>query len=240
MQRLSAPPEIGKPSSKPGQWVQTPRKTHEAWARLITKKPRAAALAHHLVAQMGHQNAVVIPQTVLAKLMGCSVDTVQRAVRDLVAEQWISVVRLGRGKEAAYVVNDRVAWGERRDKLHLSAFSATVVADFDDQEEALLGHGDLRSIPTLYPGERQLPSGPGETPPSQPNLEGLEPDLPHIDQETGEILSPYEAERRRLGLPEGADIPNPFGRMTPEQIEQERGRVFQAGLEARGQQRLEV
>lgn len=198
MQRLSAPPEIGKPSSKPGQWVQTPRKTHEAWARLITKKPRAAALAHHLVAQMGHQNAVVIPQTVLAKLMGCSVDTVQRAVRDLVAEQWISVVRLGRGKEAAYVVNDRVAWGERRDKLHLSAFSATVVADFDDQEEALLGHGDLRSIPTLYPGERQLPSGPGETPPSQPNLEGLEPDLPHIDPETGEIHD-HQSELERRG-----------------------------------------
>ena len=142
------------------------------------EKPRAAALAHHLVAQMGHQNAVVIPQTVLAKLMGCSVDTVQRAVRDLVAEKWISVVRLGRGKEAAYVVNDRVAWGQPRDQLRLSVFSAAVVADFDDQDEALLGHGDLRRIPTLYPGEQQLPSGPGEEPPSQPTFDGFEPDLP--------------------------------------------------------------
>ena len=127
---------------------------------------------------MGHQNAVVIPQTVLAKLMGCSVDTVQRAVRDLVAEKWISVVRLGRGKEAAYVVNDRVAWGQPRDQLRLSVFSAAVVADFDDQDEALLGHGDLRRIPTLYPGEQQLPSGPGEEPPSQPTFDGFEPDLP--------------------------------------------------------------
>jgi hypothetical protein len=180
MKRLSSPPDtIGVPAkNKPGQWVQTERKTHEAWARLITKKPRAAALAHHLVAQMGHQNAVVIPQTVLAKLMGCSVDTVQRAVRDLVAEKWISVVRLGRGKEAAYVVNDRVAWGQPRDQLRLSVFSAAVVADFDDQDEALLGHGDLRRIPTLYPGEQQLPSGPGEEPPSQPTFDGFEPDLP--------------------------------------------------------------
>jgi len=173
------PNAIGVPAkNKPGQWVQTERKTHEAWARLITKKPRAAALAHHLVAQMGHQNAVVIPQTVLAKLMECSVDTVQRAVRDLVAEKWISVVRLGRGKEAAYVVNDRVAWGQPRDQLRLSVFSAAVVADFDDQDEALLGHGDLRRIPTLYPGEQQLPSGLGEDPPSQPAFLGLEPDLP--------------------------------------------------------------
>ncbi|WP_244294673.1 helix-turn-helix domain-containing protein [Pannonibacter sp. P2PFMT1] len=127
---------------------------------------------------MGHQNAVVIPQGVLAKLMGCSVDTVQRAVRDLVAEKWISVVRLGRGKEAAYVVNDRVAWGQSRDQLRLSVFSAAVVADYEDQDEALLGHGDLRRIPTLYPGEQQLPAGPGEDPPSQPAIPGLEPDLP--------------------------------------------------------------
>jgi DNA-binding transcriptional MocR family regulator len=132
---------------------------------------------------MGHQNAVVIPQSVLAKLMGCSVDTVQRAVRDLVAEKWISVVRLGRGKEAAYVVNDRVAWGQSRDQLRLSVFSAAVVADLDDQDEALLGHGDLRRIPTLYPGERQLPTGPGMPPPSQPSIDGLEPDLPVRQQE---------------------------------------------------------
>lgn len=62
------------------------------------RKPRAAALAHHLVAQMGHQNAVVVSQAVLAKLMGCSVETVKRAVRDLVAERWIQVVRIGKGK----------------------------------------------------------------------------------------------------------------------------------------------
>lgn len=193
MNQNSAPPAIGTPAKhKPGQWVQTERKTHEAWARLVMRKPRAAALAHHLVAQMGHQNAVVIPQALLAKLMGCSVDTVQRAVRDLVAEKWVSVVRIGRGKEAAYVVNDRVAWGQSRDQLRLSMFSATVVADYDDQDESLLGHDELRRIPTLYPGEQQLPSGAGEDPPSQPSMEGLEPDLPVLQQfdvnpDTGEI-----------------------------------------------------
>lgn len=166
-----------------GQWVQTERKTHEAWARLVMQKPRAAALAHHLVAQMGHQNAVVISQTILAKLMGCSVETVKRAVRDLVAEKWISVVRIGRGKEAAYVVNDRVAWGQPRNELCLSVFSATVVVDHDDQDDALLGHGDLRRIPTLFPGERQLPSGAGEDPPSQPSIPGLEPDLPTLNEQ---------------------------------------------------------
>ncbi|MHB1954746.1 MAG: hypothetical protein ACYCOU_13455 [Sulfobacillus sp.] len=180
MRRLSAPQEeLGTPAKhKPGQWVQTERKAHEAWANLIARKPRAAELLHHLVAQMGHQNAVVVPQTVLAKLMRRSVDTVQRAVRDLVTERWIQVVRLGKGKEAAYVVNDRVAWGQPRDQLSLSVFSATVVADLEDQDMTSLDHVDLRRIPTLFPGERQLPAGDGEPPPSQPSFDGLEPDLP--------------------------------------------------------------
>ena len=147
---------------KAGQWVQVERKTHELWARYCLKKPAAAALLHHLVAQMGHLNAVVIPQKVLAKLMGRSVDTVQRAVRDLVADRWIQVVRLGKGKEVAYVVNDRVAWGQSRDQLCLSVFSATVVADFEDQDLGTLDPVDLRRIPTLYPGEQHLLEEPGQ------------------------------------------------------------------------------
>lgn len=204
MRRDSAPPEVGAPvKHKPGQWVQVERKASEAWARLCVKKPSAAAVLHHLVANMGHQNAVVIPQKVLAKLIGVSDRTVRTAISDLVADKWISVVKLnGPGTVAAYVVNDRVAWGQRRDQLCLSVFSATIVADRGDQDEALLGHAELRRIPTLYPGEGQLPMGPGEDPPSQPSIPGMEPDLPsiqaeleargqlrlgHIDPDTGEI-----------------------------------------------------
>ncbi len=179
IRQMPNPIVMGKSSAhKPGQWVQTERKAHEAWAKLISRKPRAAELLHHLVAQMGEQNAVVIPQKVLAQLMGRSLPTVERAVRDLVSERWIQVIRLGKGKEAAYVVNDRVAWGQPRDQLRLSVFSATVVADLADQDTASLDHVDLRRIPTLFPGERQLPSGDGEPPTSQPSLDGLEPDLP--------------------------------------------------------------
>ena len=179
--------DIGTPAkNKIGQWVQTERKAHEAWASLIGRKPRAAMLLHHLVAQMGHQNAVVVHQKVLAKLLKCSQETVKRAVADLVAERWVQVVKLnGPGTVNAYVVNDRVAWGQPRDQLRLSAFSATVVADHDDQDPTTLDHADLRRIPTLYPGEQQLPSGPHEDPPSQPCLPDMEPDLPFLEaQET--------------------------------------------------------
>jgi DNA-binding transcriptional regulator YhcF (GntR family) len=178
--------EIGTPLKHAGHWVQTERKAHEAWADLIARKPRAAQLLHHLVAQMGHQNAVIVSQKVLAQLMGVDTRTVSRSVAALVDERWIQTVRIGKGKEVAYVVNDRVAWGQPRDQLRLSTFSAMVIADLDDQEPDVLEHQDLRRIPTLYAGERQLPSGAGLMPPSQPNLDGMEPDLPALDGDAAE------------------------------------------------------
>jgi len=181
MTHKSPPPDkLGKPVEKTiGTWVQTDRKAHELWAKLALSKPRASALMHLLVAKMGHQNAVGVPQKVLAKLMGAHERTVQRAVADLVSDNWIQVVRLnGAGTICAYVVNDRVAWGQARDQLRLSVFSAAVVADFEDQEDASCQ--SLRQIPVLFAGERQLPSGYGEDPPAQPALEGLEPDLPNL------------------------------------------------------------
>lgn len=182
MQNKSAPPAIGTPvENKPGHWVQTERKAHEDWAGLIGRKPKAAMLLHHLVAKMGQQNAVVVSQKTLALLMGASLDTVKRALRVLQDEHWIQVVKMnGPGTVAAYVVNDRVAWGQPRDQLRLSVFSASVIADYDDQDTPALESVQLRRIPALFPGERQLPSGDGQEPPSQPSMEGFEPDLPSL------------------------------------------------------------
>jgi len=179
-QQSSGGSEIGRSAISANQtWVQTERGAHEAWAMLIKKKPRAAMLMHVLVSVMGPRNAVVISQKTLAKMLDVTDRTVRTAIGDLVAERWISVVKMnGPGTVSAYVVNSQVAWAEKRDNLKYSVFSATVVADAEDQEQALLGSTNLRQIPTLYPGERQLPTGSGDTPPSQPPLSGFEPDLP--------------------------------------------------------------
>lgn len=170
-------------TATPGHaWVQTERVAHEEWSRLVGRRPRAAQLLHLLIAQMGSQNAVVISQAVLAKIMGCSAETIKRAVRDLVAERWIQIVKLnGPGTVNAYVVNSRVAWAEKRDNLRLSLFHAVVVSDAADQDTLGLDETPLRRIPVLFPGERQLPTGPGLPPPSQPSLDGLEPDLPSTE-----------------------------------------------------------
>lgn len=165
-----------KVSSSP-RWIQTDRASHEAWGRLSVSKPRAAALMHYLVAQMGHSDAVVASWATLASISGMSVATVRRAVADLRSERWIEVVQIGgKGAANAIVINSRVAWTQERDKLRYARFSAEVLARSDEQEA--IGQEPLRPIPALLPGERQLPSGDGEPPPSQPPLDGLEPDLP--------------------------------------------------------------
>ncbi len=184
-------PTLGKPAltADPHKtWVQTERAAHEAWAALIVQAPRAAALMHILVAHMGEQNAVVINQKTLAKLAKCSRDTVIRSLATLKEFNWIQVVKLnGPGTVSAYVVNDRIAWGEARDKKHLSIFSAAVVADVEDQEALEIeNNANLRRIPALFSGEMQLPTGPGDEPPAQALLGGLEPDLPATAKKRGD------------------------------------------------------
>lgn len=124
---------------------------HEAWAELVRESPRAAELMHHLSAQIGDNNAVVISQQALAVLMNRSTDTVKRALKLLEARNWIEIRQVGeRGTVNAYVLNCRVAWSKPRDGIRYSKFSATVVASSIEQsDEALLGiEPPLMYLPT--------------------------------------------------------------------------------------------
>lgn len=171
------PKQIGTPANYGrNTWVQTERKAHEQWAALTVRSPRAAAIMHLLVANMGHQNAVVISQKTLAKMSGYHVNTVARALSDLEADHWIQIVQIGAsGTVNAYVVNSNIAWGESRDQMHrLSVFHATVVADAAEQPEGRIGRGDLRILPIIHPPEEAMPHGEGE-PGAQIALPGFEP-----------------------------------------------------------------
>jgi len=169
-----------------GTWVQTDRAGHEAFSRLVVTKPRAASVMHMLIAHMGENNAVVISQKNLARLCDCHVNTLAKALKELQLDRWIEVVQVGgTGTINAYVINDRVAWYGPRDGIRHSRFSATLVAASDDQPPEVLDdqRPRLRQIPRLQPGERQLPTGAGEPPPSSPEIPGLERDLPSLHQE---------------------------------------------------------
>lgn len=166
--------------SKRQTWVQTERSAHDAWGDMVAKNPRAAVLLHKLVAHMDKSGAVVASHSTLAAICGYSVATLKRAIVDLRAGRWVEVLSIGgKGGACAYVVNDRVAWADTRDKRCMSMFSASVIVD--RKEAGDVDTAPLRRVPTLmHPSELQLPTGPGEDPPIQPSIEGLEPDLPAI------------------------------------------------------------
>ena len=169
-------------ATKPaGSWVQTERAAHERWAKLSISEPRASGLLHTILWKMGRHNALVVSQKTLASLAGCSVRTVKRSLEVLREGNWIEVRQIGpTGTAQAYIVNDRVAWSGHREGIRYSLFSASVIIASDEQpdEDEIGALPSLQHIPSLNIGERQLPTGPGLPPPSQPSLEGLEPDLP--------------------------------------------------------------
>lgn len=170
-----------------GNWVQTERQAHEAWAKLIARSPKAAQLMHILTARVGEHNAVVVSQPTLARLMDCHLNTVAKAAKLLAADNWIEIRRIGgSGTTNAYIVNDRVAWSGKRDGIRYSLFSAQVILSDEEQpdREALGSQEALRPIPALRGGEKQLPTGPGLPPPSEPFFDGLEPDLPARDEQS--------------------------------------------------------
>lgn len=200
--------QIGKavgPAARRQTWVQTERAAHESWAKLIASAPMAARLAHVLVSHMDASGAVVASQATLGELLAepgktpVHRNTVRRAIQRLEADRWIEVIELGgKGGALAYVVNSRVAWADRRDNLRLARFSAQVIASASEQTLSIDDRPPLRQVPVLLRGEHQLPSGPGDDPPSQPSLRGFEPDLPavmrdeqgrqwEVDQQTGEL-----------------------------------------------------
>lgn len=175
---MNKPMPVAAPS---GTWVQTERAAHEAWAALIARSPLAARVMHVFASRVGEHNAVVISQGTLAALLGAHRRSIVRAIDVLAAGRWIEVRQIGdRGTVNAYVLNRNVVWTGARDGIRYALFSAAVVVSDEEQpdRETLDQRAPLRQLPTLYAGEQQLPTGDGLPPPSQPHLEGLEPDLP--------------------------------------------------------------
>jgi len=165
-----------------GNWVQTEREAHEAWAKLIRKSPKAAELMHLITARIGDHNAVVMSIPTIMSLMGASRPTVIRAVNLLREDLWIQTVQIGgSGTANAYVVNDKVAWTGARDGIKFSLFSASVIVSSSDQADQIDEQKPLRKLARI--GEFQMPIGDGLPPPSQPFLDGFEPEIPATDRD---------------------------------------------------------
>lgn len=171
--------QIARPPA--GSWVQIDRAALERWGKLTMAHPRASQLLQVMVSHMGRHNALVSSQATLASLLGCSIKTIRRNLDILIEHNWIEVRQVGpSGNGSAYIVNSRVAWSGKRDGIRYALFEAAVlVSDVEQPDRDEIGaQPSLEAVPLMLPGERQLPAGPGEPPPSQPSFPGLEPDLP--------------------------------------------------------------
>src|SRR3546814_5049405 len=84
--------------------------------------------------------------------------------------------------------------------LPICLFSATVVvSDSEQPDRDTLGKQEpLRRLPPI--GERQLPHGDGLPPPSQPFLDGIEPDLPATEQQNLDPAMQEELSQLVIGL----------------------------------------
>jgi hypothetical protein len=182
-----------------GSWVQTERKAHEGWAKLIRTSPKAAELLHLLVANMNKSAAVVASHKTLAELGCMHPNTVKKCVTILREGNWIDVVRVGseRGGVNAYIVNKRVAWADKRENQRYAAFDARIITSASEQERDVLEAKEpLNQLPNF--GEFQIPVGDGLPPPNQPTIEGLEPDLPAIGSDEAERLKLEQLGQKRL------------------------------------------
>lgn len=184
---------------------------------LIATEPHAARILNHLIrlSEPGSGGVVVISRGTLARLLGVSDPTVGRALRVLVEGKWVQRMRIGGAY--ALAINSSVAWTGPRGQLNRAVFRAVVVASREEQDQQTLDmrQEDLRRVPSTLPGDYVLPTGEA-TPPAQEVIPGTE-----------------------FAPPAGADLPSPFAGMTQAQIDAERTRIYQAGLEARGQLRID-
>lgn len=186
-------------------FVQVARQASEAMSSLARHEPQAMSLLLMLIRHMDRRGAVVASRQTLAEIQGVSLSTIKRAVKVLKDGQWVDTVRMGgKGGALAYAVNGRVAWADKRERMPRYAyFQATVLASESEQDEPLDGRPPLQTVPTIEQGEEPLLSGPGEPPPSQPDLDGIEPTtVEHCDENAAR----EELERRgqqRIDYSEG-------------------------------------
>jgi len=193
---LRASAVIGRPIT----WAQLSLAASEDLRGLIHRHAAAAQLILALIERMrpGTGGVVVVSRTTMAEILGASPRTIDRALATLAAEGWVQRMRIGGA--FALAINSRVAWVGERDHLSHAIFAATVIASRTEQDAMALDPPPIRHVPTLQPGEHPLMVGPGQPPPSQPDLPGTPPVVAvaaadrverppmHIDPETGEII----------------------------------------------------
>lgn len=103
-------------------------------AALTRDNPNAASLLLTILAEVGEESVLIVSEATLAKLCECSLETVERAIVDLVEDDWISRLIIGVGEPTpmAYVVNSRINWKKEGVDSEYASFQAQVLISGED------------------------------------------------------------------------------------------------------------
>jgi hypothetical protein len=169
--RLKATLSIGRPIT----WAQLNLEAAEDLRGLMRRNRWAAELMLSLIQKMepGSGGVVLISRETMRELLGCSMPTVDRALKTIITEGWAQRIKVGGA--SALAINHRVAWVGPRGDIQHAVFGATVIASRSEQDALSLSPPPMRPIPMLRSGEIPEMTGPGLDPPSQPDLDGIPP-----------------------------------------------------------------
>ena len=176
--RLKATTKRGGHITNHSHFAMVELQALEGLSDLIDRAPKAAQLIVTLIRQMegGSGGVVVCSRETMKELLGCSMPTVERALRILIEEGWVQRIRIGGAH--ALAINHRVAWVGSRGQIQKHAvFGATVIASRSEQDEIALSPPPMRTLPIVQRGEEPIPIGEGSDPPSQQVLDGMHPSI---------------------------------------------------------------
>lgn len=124
--------EIEEQLKKNHDFVQFTRKGLTKLSKL--KSALASSVFLFLSKEMDRENKLMISQGTLAEILEVSRQSVNTALRELVDNQLIEVVKVG--SQSVYCLNANVVWTRERDKLHLARFKANIIVSKEEQTQS--------------------------------------------------------------------------------------------------------
>lgn len=143
----------------PVTFVQLERSALLPWERLIAQDALAARLLARLLVKINRRNAIVMSQSMMAKMLKTSPSSIKRAVRVLREGNWIRSVRVG--NMTVLVVSRDVVWTDNRElRTRVAEFDALIFADAGEQDaDTLDPPKPLNQVPFVVPPEEALLTG---------------------------------------------------------------------------------
>jgi hypothetical protein len=127
------PHQKARRSNEKSDYVQISRKKLHPLATMARSHATAHFCLMYFASKMSKTNSLIISQKGLSTVMGVSLSSTQRAVKYLVENRWVKVIKVA--TQNAYVLNANVFWRNSLGaKQKIAVFDATVIAFEDEQD----------------------------------------------------------------------------------------------------------